>query len=54
MAMKTLLMVKDYAALDEPPGVRYELRNGELIVTLSASRFHIESGIVLTVVCEPL
>jgi Uma2 family endonuclease len=40
MATKTLLRVKDYAALDEPPGVRYELSNGELIVTPSASPFH--------------
>ncbi|MGH9448653.1 MAG: Uma2 family endonuclease, partial [Terriglobia bacterium] len=37
---KTLLTVKDYAALDEPEGVRYELSNGELIVTPSASAFH--------------
>ncbi|MGH9398405.1 MAG: Uma2 family endonuclease [Terriglobia bacterium] len=40
MATKTLLTVKDYAALDEPEGVRYELSNGELIVTPSASPFH--------------
>ncbi len=40
MATKTLLTVKDYAALDEPAGVRYELSNGELIVTPSASQFH--------------
>ncbi len=40
MATKTLLTVKDYAALDEPAGVRYELTNGELIVTPSASFFH--------------
>lgn len=40
MATKTLLTIKDYAALDEPTGVRYELSNGELIVTPSASHFH--------------
>jgi hypothetical protein len=40
MATKTLLTVKDYAALDEPEGVRYELSHGELIVTPSASHFH--------------
>jgi Uma2 family endonuclease len=40
MPTKTLLTVKDYAALDEPAGVRYELSNGELIVTPSASHFH--------------
>ena len=40
MTTKTLLTVKDYAALDEPPGLRYELSDGELIVTPSASHFH--------------
>jgi Uma2 family endonuclease len=40
MATKTLLTVKDYAALEEPEGLRYELNNGELIVTPSASYFH--------------
>jgi Uma2 family endonuclease len=40
MATKTLLTVRDYAALDEPAGVRYELSNGQLIVTLSASHYH--------------
>jgi Uma2 family endonuclease len=40
MPAKTLLTVKDYAALEEPAGVRYELSNGELIVTPSASHFH--------------
>ncbi|MGH9404655.1 MAG: Uma2 family endonuclease [Terriglobia bacterium] len=40
MATKTLLTVKDYAALEEPAGVRYELSNGELIVTPSASSLH--------------
>jgi Uma2 family endonuclease len=40
MATKTLLTVEDYAALEEPAGVRYELSNGELIVTPSASHFH--------------
>jgi len=40
MATKTLLTIQDYAALDEPPGVRYELSEGELIVTPSSSSFH--------------
>jgi Uma2 family endonuclease len=40
MATKTLLTVQDYAALEEPAGVRYELSNGELIVTPSSSFFH--------------
>jgi Uma2 family endonuclease len=40
MATKTLLTVQDYAALDEPAGVRYELSEGELIVTPSSSPFH--------------
>ena len=40
MAAKTLLSVKDYAALEEPEGVRYELSEGELIVTPSSSPFH--------------
>lgn len=40
MATKTLLTVQDYAALDEPAGVRYELSNGELIVTPSSSFYH--------------
>lgn len=40
MATKTLLTVKNYAALEEPEGVRYELSKGELIVTPSASHFH--------------
>jgi Uma2 family endonuclease len=40
MATKTLLTVEQYAALQEPPGVRYELSNGELIVTPSPSYLH--------------
>jgi Uma2 family endonuclease len=40
MATKTLLTVADYAALDEPEGVRYELSEGQLIVTPSANYFH--------------
>ncbi len=40
MSTKTLLRVQDYAALDEPPGVRYELSEGELIVTPSSTHFH--------------
>jgi Uma2 family endonuclease len=42
MATKTLLTVEQYAALQEPEGVRYELSQGELIVTPSASLFHNE------------
>jgi Uma2 family endonuclease len=42
MATKTLLTVEDYAGLDEPEGVRYELSEGELIVTPSANLFHNE------------
>jgi Uma2 family endonuclease len=40
MATKTLLTIADYVALEEPAGVRYELSEGELIVTPSASFFH--------------
>jgi Uma2 family endonuclease len=40
MATKTLLTVADYAALEEPAGVRYELSEGELIVSPSANYFH--------------
>lgn len=40
MATKTLLTIKDYATLDEPEGVRYELSDGELIVTPSSSPSH--------------
>ncbi len=40
MATKTLLTVEQYAALEEPEGARYELSEGELIVTPSASHFH--------------
>jgi Uma2 family endonuclease len=42
MATKTLLTIEQYAALDEPAGVRYELSEGELIVTPSPSYFHNE------------
>ncbi|HMD86930.1 MAG TPA: Uma2 family endonuclease [Terriglobia bacterium] len=42
MATKTLLTVEQYAALDEPAGLRYELSEGELIVTPSATHFHNE------------
>ena len=42
MASKALLTIEEYAALDEPEGVRYELSEGELIVTPSASLFHNE------------
>ncbi|HXJ92514.1 MAG TPA: Uma2 family endonuclease [Terriglobia bacterium] len=40
MATKALLTIADYTALEEPAGVRYELNEGELIVTPSASFFH--------------
>ena len=40
MATKTFLTVAQFAALEEPAGVRYELSNGELIVTPSASHSH--------------
>jgi Uma2 family endonuclease len=42
MATRTLLTVEQYAALEEPEGVRYELSGGQLIVTPSASYFHNE------------
>ena len=40
MATKTLLTVEQYARLDEPEGVRYELSERELIVTPAATYFH--------------
>jgi len=40
MSTKTLLTVEDYAALDEPDGPRYELSEGELIMTPSPTYFH--------------
>ncbi len=40
MATKTLLTIEQYTALEEPVGVRYELSEGELIVTPSANFFH--------------
>ena len=43
MTTKTLLTVEDYAALDEPDGPRYELSEGELIMTPSPTYFHNES-----------
>ncbi len=42
MASKTLITCEDYAALQEPEGMRYELSEGELIVTPSASFLHNE------------
>jgi len=42
MATKTLLTIDDYLALEEPAGVRYELSEGELIVTPSSNLFHNE------------
>jgi len=40
MATKTLVTCEEYIALEETQGVRYELSEGELIVTPSASFFH--------------
>ncbi len=40
MATKSLLSIADYVALDEPAGVRYELSEGELIVSPSPNYFH--------------
>ncbi len=40
MTTKTLLTVEDYVKLQEPEGVRYELSEGELIVTPSANYYH--------------
>jgi Uma2 family endonuclease len=42
IATKSLLTCEDYAALQEPEGVRYELSEGELIVTPPANYFHNE------------
>jgi Uma2 family endonuclease len=42
MATKTLLTVADYLALEEPECSRYELSEGELIVTPPSSIFHNE------------
>jgi len=42
MVTKILLSTKEYAALEEPEGVRYELSEGELIVTPSRSYLHNE------------
>lgn len=42
MANKTLLTIDDYLRLDEPAGVRYELSEGELIVTPSPNLLHNE------------
>lgn len=42
MATKTLVTCEEYAALQEPQGMRYELSEGEVIVTPSASFFHNE------------
>jgi Uma2 family endonuclease len=44
MATKTLVTCEEYAALQEPEGMRYELSEGELIVTPSASFFHNKMG----------
>jgi Uma2 family endonuclease len=40
MGTNTLITAEQYAALDEPAGLRYELSKGELIVTPSPMMFH--------------
>ena len=40
MASKTLITCEDYVTLEEPQGMKYELSEGDLIVTPSASFFH--------------
>jgi Uma2 family endonuclease len=40
MGTKTLITAEQYAALNEPEGSRYELSEGELIVSPSAMFFH--------------
>ena len=40
MGTKTVMTAEQYAALDEPEGVRYELSEGELIVAPSPMMFH--------------
>jgi Uma2 family endonuclease len=42
VATKTLLTIADYVSLEEPASVRYELSEGELIVTPSVSFLHNE------------
>jgi Uma2 family endonuclease len=42
MATRGLLTVKQYTALEEPGGLRYELSQGQLIATRSPSLFHNE------------
>jgi Uma2 family endonuclease len=44
MASKTLLTLEQYAALEEPAGVRYELSEGELIVTPRPLRVDLSPG----------
>jgi Uma2 family endonuclease len=40
MGTKTMMTAEQYAALDEPEGVRYELSEGELVVSPTAMLFH--------------
>ena len=40
MTTKTSLTIEDYVALEEPAGMRYELSEGELIVTPSPNYLH--------------
>lgn len=47
MPTKALLTCEEYIALEESQGVRYELSEGELIVTPSASFFHNKIGYYL-------
>ena len=42
MPVKSLMTIEEYAALQEPEGSRYELSEGELIVTPSPTYFHNE------------
>lgn len=42
MAVKTLMTVEEYEALTEPGGERYELSEGELVVTPASSLYHNE------------
>ncbi len=40
MGVKTLLTIEEYLKLEEPPCTRYELSQGELIVTPSPNYYH--------------
>jgi Uma2 family endonuclease len=47
MASKTLITCENYVTLEEPQGMKYELSEGDLIVTPSASFFHNKIGYYL-------